>query len=92
MLKKTLMCSLLAVVLGLLVTLTPLIIFAEVETALRYAMVPDYVLEGPWKPEGAYGLGAPAYSISDFGVLLACFALASMVYVFFKHSVLVSSS
>jgi len=87
-LKKALIWSIVAVVLGLLVTLTPLIISTEVETGLRYAMVPEAYDGAPLPPnksEEVWGLSPPKYSIADFGVLLASFAVASVVYVFFKH-------
>jgi len=85
-LKKILLYSTVAVAIGLLLTLTPLIILTKIKTENYYRMLPEAVFpEKLEKLKEAYGLGAPKYSIADFEILLISFAVASVVYVFFKH-------
>lgn len=85
-LKKIMLYSIVAVVLGLILMLTPLIILKEIKTENCYRMLPEAVdPEQLGKLKEVYGLDAPKYSISDFEFLLISFAVASVVYVFFKH-------
>ena len=90
--KKILMYSATAVFLGLLIALTPLIISTEIKTKNDYALIPEARVEQPEKLKAVWGLSPLNYSIADFGVLLACFAIASAVYVFFKQRIHVPSS
>jgi len=87
-LKKVLMQSAIAVILGLVLALTPLIVSTEIKTKNDYALIPEAHLEQAENLRAVWGLDAPRYSIADFGVLLACFTIASAVYVFFKRRTL----
>jgi hypothetical protein len=85
-LKKILLYSAVAVFLGLLLTLSPLIIVTEIKTEDYYGLLPEQMRpEQQEKLKEIYGLGAPKYSIADFEVLLTSFAIASGVYMFFKR-------
>jgi len=82
-LKKILLYSGVAVVLGLLLTLVPLITLAEFRAENHY----DALLHAQSLPEqmkrleGTYCLDKPAYSTADLQVLGVCFAIALVVYV-----------
>jgi len=92
-LKKVLMYLATAVLLGLLLASTPLILFTEIKTKNDYAFLPEArFLEEPEERRAIWGLGPPKYPFADFGVLLTCFAIASAVYVFFKHRLITPSS
>jgi len=85
-LKKILLYSAVAVFLGLLLTLSPLIIVTEIKTENHYGLLPEQIRPGQQeKLKEIYGLGLPKYSIADLEVLLTNFAIASVVYMFFKR-------
>ena len=88
-LKKILLYSVVAVVLGLLLTLVPLITLAEFRAENQYDGRP-YVQsfpEGMKRLDGTYGLDTPAYSTADLQVIGVCFAIASVVYVLFRRRI-----
>jgi hypothetical protein len=76
-------------VLGLIVTLTPLIIFADIKAENHYdAMLYLQSLpEQMKKLERTYGLDTPAYSTADLQVLAISFTIALVVYVLFRHRI-----
>jgi hypothetical protein len=86
-LKKILLYSGVAVVLGLLLTLVPLITLAEFRAENHYdATLYAQSLSGQMKRlEGTYGLDKPVYSTADLQVLGVCFAIALVVYVLFRR-------
>ena len=89
-LKKILLYSVVAVVLGLSLTIVPLITLAEFRTENHYD-TPLYAKafsEGMKNLEGAHGLDKPAYSIADFEALGVCFAIALVVYLLFRRRIL----
>jgi hypothetical protein len=88
-LKKILLYSGIAVVLGLLLTLVPLITLAEFRAENHYdtPLYAKTLSEGMKNLEGAYGLDKPAYSIADFEALGVCFAIALVVYLLFRRRI-----
>ena len=88
-LKKILLYSGVAVVLGLLLTLVPLITLAEFRAENHYDTPPyaTVLSEGMKSLEGTHGLDKPAYSTTDVQVLGVCFAIASVVYVLFRRRI-----
>jgi len=87
-LKKILLYSGVAVVLGLLLTLVPLITLAEFRAENYDATLYAQSLSERMKSlEGAYGLDKPAYSTADLQVLGVCFAIALVVYVLFRRRI-----
>jgi len=88
-LKKILLYSGVAVVLGLLLTLVPLITLAEFRAENHYD-TPVYaqsLSERMKSLEGTYALYKPAFSTTDVQVLGVCFAIASVVYVLFRRRI-----
>jgi hypothetical protein len=88
-LKKILLYSGVAVVLGLVLTLVPLITLAEFRAENHYdATLYVQALPGQMKRlEGTYGSDKPAYSTADLQILGACFAIAVVVYVLFRRRI-----
>lgn len=82
--KKILLYSAVAVVLGLLLTLVPLITLAEIRAEDHYAMLGSFC-EQLEKLEGPRGLGGPKYSAADVEVFAISFVIALVVYVLFKR-------
>ncbi len=87
--KKILVYSAVAVVLGLILTLVPLFMLVEFKAEKHYdAML--YLRSLPEqmeKLEGAYDLGAPKYSAVDLEIFAISFAIALVVYVLFKRRI-----
>ncbi|MGC9345985.1 MAG: hypothetical protein ACP5ER_04240 [Candidatus Bathyarchaeales archaeon] len=78
------MYSVVAVALGLFLTLVPLIIIAEIRVENRYA--PSFSFsERLEKLEGDYGLNAPKYSVAELEIFAISFVIALVVYVLFKR-------
>ena len=88
-LKKILLYSGVAVVLGLLLTLVPLITLAEFRTENHYdaTLYAQSLPERMKRLEGTYGLDTPAYSTANLQVLGVCFAIALVVYVLFRRRI-----
>ena len=84
--KKILLYSGVAVVLGLLLTLVPLITLAEFRPENHYdaTLYVQSLPEQMKSLEGTYGLDTPAYSTANLQVLGVCFSIALVVYVLFK--------
>lgn len=86
--KKTLIYSAIAVILGLTLTLVPLTVVTETRVNKEYAIDESFMkgLEQRTRAlEGApSGLGAPKYSIVDFEILLISFIIALAAYVLLK--------
>jgi len=76
--KKMLLYFVVAVVLGLLLTLLPLFTLAE--------LTPQTFSRQLEKLEGTYGL-PPKYSVVDFEVFAISFTIALVVYVLFKRRI-----
>lgn len=92
--KKILIYSAVAVVLGLVLTLSPLIVLTKIETENNY-LIPSEALgrEQLEKFKELWGLGKPKYSIysiADLEILLISLAVASAVYVIFKRRMFTS--
>ncbi len=81
--KKILLYSGVAVVLGLLLILVPLITFAQTTTENGYATLRPFSKQ----LEGLEGLSAdtPKYSTSDVKALAFSFIIASVAYLLFKR-------
>jgi len=87
-LKKILLYSGVAVVLGLLLTLVPLIMLAEFRAENYDATLYAQSLSERMKSlEGTYGLDKPAYSTANLQALGVCFAIALVVYVLFRRRI-----
>lgn len=86
--KKTLIYSAIAVILGLTLTLVPLTVVTETRVNKEYAMDESFMegLEERTRAlEGApSGLDTPKYSIADFEILLFSFIIALTAYVLLK--------
>jgi branched-subunit amino acid ABC-type transport system permease component len=91
-LRKILLYSVVAVVLGLLLILIPLITLADIRTEKDFQYGPPSYLESLpeqlRKLEGASnGLNKPAYSTADLQILVISFAIALVVYLLFKRRI-----
>lgn len=88
--KKILLYSGVAVVLGLLLTLVPLITLAEFRPENHYdaTLYVQSLPEQMKSLEGTCGLDTPAYSTANLQVLGVCFSIALVVYVLFKRRML----
>jgi hypothetical protein len=83
-LKKILVYSAVAVVLGVVLTLAPLIALAGIKAEYHFLMrLP--LSEGLEQLEGTHGLEEPKYSISDVEILGFSFVIASVAYLLFKR-------
>lgn len=93
-LKKILIYSAIAMVLGLALTLSPLIVLTKIETENNY-LIPSEALDQEQleKLKELWGLGKPKYSIysiADVEILFISLAVASTVYVIFKRRMFTS--
>ena len=77
--KKTLLYSAAAVVLGLLLTLVPLI------RSDHYLTMPNSLSEKLETLDGTYGFGGYRYSAADVNVFAISFVVALVVYMLFKR-------
>lgn len=77
--KKILLYTSVAMILGLLVTLVPLIATAEVKPNNHYLLMPEYVLGQTEKHERAY------FSDIDLRIFAISFIVASAVYILLKR-------
>jgi hypothetical protein len=82
-LKKILVYSVIAVVLGLLFVMVPLIISAETKAGNHYVM-PESVSRGFGKLEGSR-LGESKPVNADLEILAVSFAIALVAYILFKR-------
>ena len=82
--NKILVYSAVAVVLGLMLIIVPLITLAEIIAENHYAPVGSFCKELE-KLEGTYGLDAPKYSAADLEIFAISFVIALVVYVLFKR-------
>ncbi len=82
--KKILVYLAVAVVLGLFLTLVPLITIAEIRVENEYAM-PESLWEGLEKLEGTRFLDTSQYSDAGLEILAISFVIALVVYVLFKR-------
>ena len=87
--RKILLWFVVAMVLGVILILTPLIIFADIKAENYYdAMLHLQSLPEQMKEfERAYGLNRPAYSTADLQILAISFAIALVVYVLFRYRI-----
>ena len=87
--RRILLWFVVAMVLGLILILTPLIILADIKVENHYDAM-QYLQSLPEQMkevERAYGLNRPAYSTVDLQVLAISFAIALVVYVFFRYRI-----
>jgi hypothetical protein len=85
-LKKILVYSVVAVVLGLTLTLVPLFTLAEIRAKNDYATGQPLLLPERMETlEGTYGLDEPKYTFADIDVFAISFVIALVVYVLFKR-------
>jgi len=82
-LKRTLLYSIAALILGLVLILVPLVTFAELKTEESNGrFLFGTSLE---KLEGYYCLDSPRYSFVDLEIFTISFVIALSVYALFKH-------
>jgi hypothetical protein len=88
-LKKTLLYFGIAVILGLLLALVPLITLAEfrAENHFDTLLCERSLSEKMNNLMEAYGLSEPVYSIANFEALGVCFAIALVVYLLFRRRI-----
>jgi hypothetical protein len=90
-LKKILLYSAVAVILGLLLILIPLIALADFGAEKDFqngaSLYLQSIPEQLRKLEGAYSLNKPAYSIADLQILAVSFITALGVYFLFKRRI-----
>lgn len=85
--KKILVYSAVAVVLGLILTLVPLFTVAEFKAEISYGTLAS-LREHMKSLEGiVYNLDAPKYSVVDIEVLAISFVAALVAYVLFKFRI-----
>lgn len=85
--KKLLIYSATAAVIGLILTLLPVLLVAltELEAEKDYAAARSAFTEGLEKLEGTYTtLDKPKYSIADLGVIALSFIIALSAYIFLR--------
>ena len=82
--KKTLLYSAAAVVLGLLLTLVPLITLAKIRPYYYHAMR-NSLPEKLETLDGTYGFRGYSYSAADVNVFAISFVVALVVYMLFKR-------
>lgn len=87
--KKILVYSVLAVILGLTLTLVPpALLVTLAENKASYAM-PHALSEGLEKLERSYAtLDKPKYSVADLGIVAFCLIIALSAYMFLKSKML----
>lgn len=83
-LKKLLIYSATAAVVGLILTLFPLVAFTLTETMKDNSMHVLSFARGLEKIEGTSGLEALKYSVNDVEILAISFIIAFSVYMLFK--------
>lgn len=83
--KKILVYSAVAVVLGLTLVLGPLIALAGIK-AENNVMGPSFSQQLK-QLEGTHGLDAPKFTNSDVKILAFSFVIALVVYMVFKHGI-----
>jgi len=83
-LKRILVYSTVAVVLGLALTLVPLITLAEIRGENHFVMRHSFPQQLE-RLEGTYGLDAPKRSVSDVRILAFSFVIALVAYGLFKR-------
>jgi hypothetical protein len=88
-LKRIIIYSVFAVILGLLLTLTPLIAFTETKIS-TYPPPPRGMFLEQQKAVEYAGSYTPKYSVADFVVLPISFTVASVVYIFFRRKMSIS--
>jgi len=81
-LKKILVYSLVAVLLGLSLTLVPL---ATIKAENDYYAMPQSIQERLKTLEGTHDSGAATYLASDLEILAISFVIALVVYLLFKR-------
>ena len=81
-LKKILLYSLVAVILGLSLTLVPL---ATIKAENGYNAISQSIQERLKTLEGTHDSGATTYSGSDVEIFAISFVIALVVYLLFKH-------
>jgi hypothetical protein len=81
-LKKILVYSLVAVLLGLSLTLVPL---ATIKAQNSYNAIPQSIQERLKTLEGTHDSGATTYSASDLEIFAISFVIALLVYLLVKH-------
>ena len=80
--KKILLYSLVAVILGLSLTLVPL---ATIKAENGYNAIPQSIQQRLKTLEGTHDSGAATYSGSDVEIFAISFVIALVVYLLFKH-------
>ena len=88
--KKLLIYSTTAAVIGLILTLVPvsLVAFTLTETRKDNAMQGFSFASGLEKIEGTSGLEAQKYSVNEIAISAISFIIASLAYVLFKFRIL----
>jgi len=78
--RKILLYATAAAILGILLTLTPLLIATEVKPEPSYFLVPEST-ESLRQVSPGYGLEKPLFSNLDFAILASSLVIASIGYV-----------
>jgi len=87
-LRRTLLYSAVAVVIGLLLTLVPLITLAEIKAGYNHYAMPSSLSQRMETLEGArahFDADTPRYSAYDLEILAFSFVIALVAYVLFKR-------
>jgi Mn2+/Fe2+ NRAMP family transporter len=84
--KKILVYSVVALVLGLTLVLIPLIALAGIKAENDYAMGRS-LFQQLEQLEGTHDLDAPKFTTSDVKILAFAFVIALVVYMVFKHGI-----
>jgi hypothetical protein len=82
--KKILLHSAVAVIVGLSLTLIPLFTVAEIKAHNDYSGRSPFT-NGLEALEGTYGLSSPQYSADDLKIFIISFVIALIAYVLVKH-------
>jgi hypothetical protein len=82
---KILVYCVVAVVLGLTLTLVPLFTLAQIRPEGDYSAMQPSLSERMEALEGTYGLDEPKYTFADIDVFAISFVIALVVYVLFKR-------
>jgi hypothetical protein len=86
-LKKDLLYLIAAVVVGLLISLVPLFVFAEITSQNRAITMAPFSEEWKGGHGGPYSLSVVEPSSSDLELLTVCFLVAVAVYLLVKRRV-----
>ena len=81
--ERTLLYSMAALILGLVLTLVPLVTFAELKT--KESIGRFLFGKSLENVEGDYCLDSPRYSFVDLEIFTISFVIALSVYALFKH-------